>query len=45
MQPAYLVALLKSVFSNQELGALISFAAEKIGTTYDGSAAGVAWLR
>lgn len=38
---AYLIVLLKSVFTNEELGALVSFAAEKIGTTYDGSAAGV----
>ncbi len=39
---SYLLCLLKKVFTNEELGALLAFAAERIGTEYSGATMGVA---
>ena len=39
---AYLVKLLAAAFSKEEMGALLTFANEKIGTAYDGSNMGIA---
>ncbi|MBR4887959.1 MAG: Sapep family Mn(2+)-dependent dipeptidase [Clostridia bacterium] len=38
---AYLIKLLFSVFTAEEMGSLLTFAYEKIGTSYDGSMIGV----